>query len=262
MGGFTRELVLAGLSLLGLSLWAESPAQVPKAKETPTEHKKSVDVFNPIDGECTVLRRKPAGTVAKKGEWVVELDASALQDALVQQKYRFKAAEEAHRAATIDREVAEIGVKEFVDGISKEDIEQADMEIAQATAVRLRAEELAKSGAAADKLALAEAQSGERKARAKKAILLKYTEAKDLKALQGEVFKARAEELAREGAWQRERLTGEKLRRAIDACKVVAPIDGTVGYLRPVEVEDTFQKGEVLFRIFPATAPNPASKPK
>ena len=71
----------------------------------------------------------------------------------------------------------------------------------------------------------------------------------------------RLEELKAEAVFQREKSKEEKLRREIEACKVVAPIDGTVGYLRPVEEEDTFREGEVVFRIFPHPAPKPNPKP-
>ncbi|MDR3634755.1 MAG: hypothetical protein P4L84_13205 [Isosphaeraceae bacterium] len=250
------------LSLLGLSLGTEAPAQAPQAKAAPPELKKPVDVFNHNEGESVVLKRKPAGTVVKKGEWVLEFDSADLQDALTNQKIGIQAAEAAYRNAKMNREVAEIGVKEFVDGISKEDIELADAAIAQAKAERLSAEAKAKSSQSAeDQLALTEARIAEQKAIGKKAILIKYTEAKDLKELESEVFKAKEEELKKEAVLQREKSKGEKVRREIAACKVVAPTDGTVGYLRPVEEEDTFQQGEVLFRIFPEKTSKPKSQP-
>ena len=159
MGGFTRRAVLAGLSLLGSSLGTDAPAQAQEAKDAPPARKKPVDVFNHNEGESTVLKLKPAGTVVKKGEWVVEFDPGDLKDALANQKNNAKAAEAAYRTARMTREVAEIGVKEFVEGISKEDIEQADAAIAQATGERVRAEEEARtSKSAEDQLALTEAR--------------------------------------------------------------------------------------------------------
>lgn len=263
MSGFPRRAVLASLSLLGLSLGTEAASQTTSAKDAAPERKKPVDVFNRIEGESTVIKLKPAGTVVKKGEWVIEFDATDLQDALAVQKIRVQAAESSYRNTRMTREVAEIGVKEFADGISKEDIDQADAAIAQATAERIRAEAKAKaSKSGEDQLELTEAQITERKAKAKKEILIKYTEAKNLKVLESEVFKAKEEELKSEGAWQREKSKAEKLRREIEACKVMAPINGTIGYLRPVEEEDTFQQGEVLFRIFPDTTLKPNSRPK
>ena len=264
MAGFARRAILASLSLLGLSLGTEASAQTPKekAKEASAEHKKPVDVFNHIEGEVTVLKLKSAGAVVKKGEWVVEFDSTDLRGALTRQTLGVESVEAAYRTAKMSREVAEIGVKEFVDGISKEDIEQADAAIAQATAARIRAEDRARTSKSAnDQLVLNDARIAERKAVAKKAILIKYTEAKNLKELEIEVLKAKEEELKAEAVFQLEKSKEEKLRREIEACKVVASIDGTVGYLRPVEEEDTFREGEVVFRIFPHPAPKPNSKP-
>jgi multidrug resistance efflux pump len=256
MGGLARSSFLVALSLLGLSLDTGVSAQTSKAKEVAPEHKKPVDVFNHIEGGVTVLTLRPAGTVVRKGEWVVEFDSAHFRDALTRQEMAVKSVDAAYRAAEMRREVAEIGVKEWVDWISKEDIAGADAEIAQAMAQRMRAEERAKdSESAADQRVLAEAQIAEGQARARKAILMKYAEAKHIKELEGEVFKAKGEELRMEAALLRERSKEEKLRREIALCRVVAPIDGVVVYLRPVEEGDAFRWGEVVFRIFPNPTP-------
>ena len=261
MSGFARCAVLACVSVVTLLLSAESRAQ--SDRDAPAPRKKPVDVFNHIPGESTVLKRKPAGTVVKKGECVVELDDTQLREALTNQKLGIKAAEAAYRSAKMNREVAEIGVKEFVDGISKEDIEMADADIAQATAERLRAEDKAKlSKLPEDEQALGDAQLAEQKAKAKKEILVKYTDAKDLKELEGEVFKAKEVERVTQAALQRETSKADRLRRDIEACKAVAPTDGVVGYLRPIDEEDTFQQGEVMFRIFPQRARSSDARPK
>ncbi len=263
MSAFVRRAVLVCLTFSGLSLGMEASAQTSKRKDAPTERKKPIDVFNRIEGESTVLKLRSAGTVVKKGEWVVEFDSSDLQDTLNNQKIGLKAAETAYRQAKMAREVAEIGVKEYIDGISKEDIELANKAIAEATAERVRVEDQAKkSQSAEDQLALTEARIAEEKAKSKKEILIKYTEAKNVKELESEVFKAKEEELNKEGALQREKSKAEKLRREIEECKLLAPISGTVGYLRPVEEEDTFKQGEVVFRIFPLATPSAKTQSK
>lgn len=263
MNRHARRAVLASLSLLALSLWSETSAQTRAADDAPPARKKPVDVFNRINGESTVLKRKPAGTVVKKGDWVVEFDPTDLQDALTAEKIELKSVEAAYRYAKMTREVVEIGVKEFADGISKEDIELADVAISKAKSERARAEDRAKgSESEEDKVALVEARINEQKAKDKKAILIKYTEVKNIKELESEVFKAKEAELDKEAAWQGEKLKAEKLRKEIEACKVLAPIDGTIGYLRPVDVEDSFRQGEVVFRIFPGRTPRADSPPK
>ena len=109
---------------------------------------------------------------------------------------------------------------------------------------------------------LAGAQIAEDRARAQKAILVKFAQAKHVKELEGQVFKAKREELGLEASWLRERSKEEKLRREITACRVVAPIDGVVGYLRPVAEGDAFRWGEVVFRIFPEPTPRSKTEPK
>jgi|GEM_PF-6397985 len=125
MGGLARGLVLATLSLVGLSLDTGVSAQTSKAKEAPREHKKPVDVLNHVEGEVTVLKLRPAGTVVRKGEMVVEFDSEHLRDALTRQEMSVESLDAAYRAAVMKREAAEIGVREFVDGISKENLARA-----------------------------------------------------------------------------------------------------------------------------------------
>jgi HlyD family secretion protein len=263
MCGFARRSFLATLSLLVLSLDTGVTAQTPKAKEAAPEHKKPVDVFSHIDGRVSVIKLRPAGTVVRKGEWVIEFDSARLRDALTRRDTAVKSVEAAYRAAEMRRQVAEIGVREWVDWISKEDIAQADAQIVEAVAERMRAEERAKaSESAADRRVLAEAQMAEGKARAEKAILVKYAEAKHFKELEAEVFKAKGEELRMKAAWLCERLKEENLRREIAGCRVVAPIDGVVGYLRPVQEGDAVRWGEVVFRIFPDPTPKSNTEPK
>ena len=82
-------------------------------------------VANHVEGEVTVLKLRPAGTVVRKGEMVVEFDSEHLRDALTRQEMSVESLDAAYRAAVMKREAAEIGVREFVDGISKEDLARA-----------------------------------------------------------------------------------------------------------------------------------------
>jgi hypothetical protein len=72
-----------------------------------------------------VIKLRPAGTVVRKGEMVVEFDSEHLRDALTRQEMSVESLDAAYRAAVMKREAAEIGVREFVDGISKEDLARA-----------------------------------------------------------------------------------------------------------------------------------------
>ncbi|MGH7149162.1 MAG: hypothetical protein ACREIU_00615, partial [Planctomycetota bacterium] len=50
-------------------------------------------IFNEIEGQVTILRLIPEGTIVKEGEVLCELDVSALEDRLVQQKIQVEQAE-------------------------------------------------------------------------------------------------------------------------------------------------------------------------
>ena len=83
----------------------------------------------------------PEGTRVKKGELVGELDSSVLKDKLVNQKITAQGAEAAYLNAKLAREVAEIAVNEYREGIYKQEMQTAMGEIALAESALKRAED-------------------------------------------------------------------------------------------------------------------------
>ena len=75
----------------------------------------------PGRGHEKIVSILPEGTKVKKGELVGELDSASLRDQLINQKIATKAAEAAYQNAKLAREVAEIAVKEYEEGIYVQD---------------------------------------------------------------------------------------------------------------------------------------------
>jgi RND family efflux transporter MFP subunit len=220
------------------------------------------DVYSHVEGQTTIIMILPEGMKVKKGDIVCELDSASLKDRLVNQEISVKAAEAAYQRAKVAREIAEIAVAEYEQGIYKQQHEAALGEIKLAEAKRKRAESqlertrlarqrvvdaLAPKGAARtpadvvtelnldDRLAKAQLTlQGEtfafERAQTKFDVLERYTRDKTIKGLRVEVEQKRSEELAKQAAVELERSKEEKLRRQIAYCRIVAPDDGIVVY--------------------------------
>ncbi len=213
-----------------------------------------------VEGQLTILSLVPESRAVKKGDLVCELDSSVLKDQLVNQRIAEQRSSAAYQNAKLSREVAEIAVAEYVEGIFKQDLYTLKSEIAGADAARQKAEdrlertqrarqrmsEVAKDAAKTpadiaaeldivDRLEDAEQRvQKERKtlelARAKLDVLMKYTREKTTKALKVEAERKRTEELGKQEAWVLEKNKVEKLKKQIEACRIFTLRDGVVIY--------------------------------
>jgi hypothetical protein len=102
-----------------------------------------------------------------------------------------------YQNATLTREVAEIAVTEYLEGIYKFDLEIIEGEIALAES------DLQKSKAAPDLEAAELAEARRDRTRQQKATLEQYTKVKTVKELESEVTKAKAQELVRKATYDR-----------------------------------------------------------
>ncbi len=178
-----------------------------------------------------------------KGQLVCELDSAALKDQLTNQVIATRGADAAYQNARLTREVAEIAVTEYVEGVFKQDLETAKGEIALAESDLARAEDrvewsnrmfekgyVSKAQKIADALALQRAKFALEQAQSKRSVLEEYTKKKTTKELESEVEKTRADELAKEQTWSLEKSKQAKLEKQIVNCKLYAPGDGLVVY--------------------------------
>ncbi len=207
------------------------------------ESRKNQDAFCSVEGGTSIIMIKPEGTRVKKGEVVCELDSAALSDSLTNQTITTKSAEAAFKNATLTREVAEIAVKEYVEGIYKQDLATVEGEIKLAESELSRALDrvdwaqrmsakgyISMAQKVSEDLALKKAQFALEQAQSKKKVLVDYTRDKTIKELESDVEKARSDELAKEATHSLETSKEKKLERQIAACKIIAPSDGLVVY--------------------------------
>jgi RND family efflux transporter MFP subunit len=218
------------------------------------------DAFSQVEVPTTIIFMVADGSQVKKGDLVSELDSAALKDTLVNQTITTHAAEAAYQNAKLAREVAELALVEYTEGILKQErstlktsiasaetaIQTANVRLERTRNVQKRVKEaMAMKGKAAtpadmvaeldveDRLEAA-VQRLERErlaldqAKTKQDMLEKYTSRKTINGLKVEVEQKRADELAKMTAWRDDKSKEAKVRKQIENCKFHAPFDGYV----------------------------------
>jgi HlyD family secretion protein len=207
------------------------------------ESSKNQDVFCLVEGSTTIITILSEGSKVKKGDLVCELDSAALKDQLTNQYIATSGADAAFQNAKLTREVAEIAVKEYTEGVYKQEIQTVKGEIALAEAEQKRSEDrlewskrmfdkgyVSKAQNIADKVSLDQKVFAYEQATTKKDVLERFTYEKTLKELKSDVEKARSDELAKEQTWDLEKKKQQKLETQIKNCRLLAPNDGLVVY--------------------------------
>ena len=105
------------------------------------EASRSEFVFCKVEGSTTIISLVPEGTKVQKGQLVGELDSSAVQDGLKNQKSATLEAQAAYREAQTPREVAENAVVEYPQAVSKA---KKPIKELQAMVEKAKADELAR----------------------------------------------------------------------------------------------------------------------
>jgi HlyD family secretion protein len=207
------------------------------------ESSKNRDAFCLVEGQTTIISIKPEGTEVKKGEIVCELDSASLKDQAVNQKITTESAKANLDNARLTREVAQIAVTEYVEGIFIQDQATANGEIKLAESDLSRSEDrlewatrmflkgyVSTAAKISEELTLKKARFTLEQAQSKLKVLLDYTKAKTIKELESEVEKAKSDELAKKATWELEVSKEKKLERMIKNCMIEAPSDGLVVY--------------------------------
>lgn len=207
------------------------------------ESSNNTDAINEVEGQTTILYIVPEGTRVKKGDLVCELDSAALRDQLINQEITTKQREADLEQAKKTLEVAEIAVREYLEGTFPEQEQNAEGAIALAKSELARAQErlewsnrmldigyVTQQQNYSDKLALQKAEFSLREAETKLRVLRDYTKQKQVKELQAAVEKATSDMLAKQSAYELEKAKEEKLKRQIERCKILAPSNGLVVY--------------------------------
>lgn len=201
------------------------------------------DVLCEVEGGTTIIRILPEGSRVKEGDTVCELESATLRDQLTNQKITTQQAEASYKQSLLTREVAEYAVKEYVEGVYKQDVETSRGEIALAESDLTRSKDrsewssnmfkkgyVSKATSIADELSFQRAKFELETAQTQFNVLEKYTYQKQVKSLNSDVEKARADELSKQSSWELEKIKEAKLNRQIAACILKAPTDGIVVY--------------------------------
>ncbi len=207
------------------------------------ESSSNQDVYCRVEGQTTIIRIVPEGTRVKKDDVICELDSAALKDSLVNQRITTESAKANYQNAKLTREVAEIAVTEYTEGIFKQDLATVEGEIKLAEADMTRSEDrlewarrmfdkgyVSKATAISEELTFKKSQFALEQAESKLNVLVKYTKGKTIKELVSEVEKSKSDELAKQATWELEKGKELKLEKQIAACTLTAPIDGLVVY--------------------------------
>ncbi|QEH33126.1 Cobalt-zinc-cadmium resistance protein CzcB [Aquisphaera giovannonii] len=207
------------------------------------ESSKNQDVLCQVEGSTTIISIVPEGTKVKKGELVCELDSASLRDSFTNQKISTQSAEASFQNAKLTREVAQIAVKEYMEGIYLQDQATIQGEIKLAESDLKRSEDrvdwsnrmwekgyVSKASKVSEELTYQKAKFALEQAQTKLKVLEEYTKNKTIKELTSEVEKAKSDEYAKQQAWELEKTKEAKLEKQIANCKLFAPGDGIVVY--------------------------------
>ncbi len=207
------------------------------------ESSSNMDVYCMVEGQTTIINIKPEGTRVKKGDVVCELDSASLKDQLVNQRITTESAKANYQNAKLTREVAEIAVTEYTEGIFKQELESIQGEIKLAESDMTRSEDrldwarrmfdkgyVSLATKVSEELNYKKSQFSFEQAQSKLKVLVQYTKGKTIKELVSEVEKAKSDELAKQATWELEKGKEAKLEKQIAGCTLFAPIDGLVVY--------------------------------
>ena len=221
----------------------KGPLPITVVEKGSLESSKNEDAYCLVEGQTTIIMIKPEGTPVKKGEIVCLLDSAALKDQLTNQQITTKSASASYDNAKLTREVAEIAVVEYVEGIFKQDYATVEGEIKLNESDLSRSEDrldwarrmydkgyVSMATKVSEELTLKKARFALEQSQSKKDVLVKYTKHKTIKELESEVEKARSDELAKKATYALEDTKEKKLERQIAACEIKAPADGLVVY--------------------------------
>jgi RNA polymerase sigma factor (sigma-70 family) len=229
------------------------------------------DVFNRVPGEHTVKTILSEGSALKKGDLVCELDSSAFSDLLKKLQLATKAAEAAYLNAKLTRQVAEMAVSEYREGILLDDAPPLRGEVAVEAADLTHALDRAawskkmyekgyvsKAQKDADEMYLKQANLAIRnkgyiskttREETKRSVLQMYVSNKTIKQLESEVEKARSDELAKHATWELERAKLKKLERIMANCRLHAPANGELRLAPGIHAGALVRQNQLIFRV-------------
>lgn len=219
-----------------------------------------------------ILELIPEGTYVEKGDVLVRLDSSAMDQEVVEQQIKCNSSQAQMIEARNKFEAAKIALEEYTEGIYVQDLEQIKSEIFVAEENLRRAREyvvysqrLAARGYVTsqqlegDEFAVEQAATELNVAKTKRKVLTEYARKKTIKQLESDIRSAEANWQALESSYALEltELADEKLQ--VEKCVIVAPQAGQVVYASQqssrreseflVELGALVRESQVLIRL-------------
>lgn len=191
----------------------------------------------------SILRIVPEGTVVKKGDFLVELDSSALREERTAEQILVNTAAALVVQSRNLYETALIAKEEYLNGTYVQERQTIESEVFVAEENLSRAEEyhefskrLAAKGyinqlqLEADKFAVEKSRKELDAAKTKLNVIDNYTKAKMLKTLESDIAIAKAKWESDKNSLELEEEKLKEINDQIAKCTLVAPKDGTVTY--------------------------------
>ncbi|MGO9923514.1 MAG: sigma-70 family RNA polymerase sigma factor [Isosphaeraceae bacterium] len=257
-----------------LSQQSAESDQAAGAADREVNQGRGVKVYSKVQG-ARILSIAPDGSRVKKGQVICQLDSTALQDQLVNEMITVLTAAASYEQAKSDREVSEVAVVEYAEGLYICELQEAEMNIKIAEAELAIAEDECEEAREAftknqkllkkkviSELQLKKARFALELAQSRKKVLVEYTRGKRIKELKSAVAKERADELAKKAVWELKESKRQRLEQQVAARTIKAPIDGKLVYAKPqtgmmmaqiVEEGATVYERQLLFEIDPVT---------
>lgn len=218
------------------------------------ESAENIELKCKVPGPITILEIVPDGSHVKKGELLVRLDSSSIEDSILTQEIAVAKAEAAKITAEKDFSAAKIAVAEYEHGTLRKDMRRAEADIVVAKQNLSTAEnqmyysrKMHRKGyvtpldVQSKEFAVDQAKLDLEVAELTREVLEKYTKAKTLEELVSKRDSAEALMNSEVAAFTKESNQLKRLQNQLADCTITAPQDGMVVYAN--ERSNPFQQG-------------------
>lgn len=253
-------LVLGGLGAGGYAYWANRAQTTKKVNvifatvekgtfvhevngKGSAESANNREVASEVEGSATIITIIPEGTDVKKGDLLVELDSSSIDEKYDSQVVTTNSSLATLNSSRATLRSAEISLEEYVEGTFKQTWMDYENTIFEAEQTRKQnADSAAHTGRLVtlgysterqyeiDKVAVEKAKNSLEVANLKKTTLLKYTSEKQITSLMSDVETARAKVEADRNSYEINKKREERYKKQSENCRIFAPQDGQVVY--------------------------------
>lgn len=214
----------------------------------------NVELKCKVPGPITILEIVPDGSHVQKGDLLVRLDSSSIEDSILTQEIAVAKAEAAKISAEKDFSAAKIGVEEYQQGTLRREMRQAEADIVVAKQDMATAENqlrysqkmhrkgyVTQLDVQSKEFALEQAKLNLEVAELTKDVLEKFTSAKTLEELISKRDSAEALMNSEIAAFTKESNQLKRLQDQLRDCTITAPQDGMVVYAN--DRTNPFQQG-------------------